>query len=304
MRSRKEKRTTALGFIENKCVTLFSPLIDSVDGLKITYNRKSVNNNLILYQATIYNSGVSDIADTLIYKPLTLKLPDEFVWKSFKIFDKSEGVNLRHSIDGSDLMIEWELFKKEEFFRFDAVIEILNNDSGEQKNVSEKVTNTLAKRISFNDSRISNLQIVRKNIKSYESFLRWGKTLIYYSIVILTLKAMVFDKKDTIVFDVNIDSTSKQVEFAFNSNNEVLLLDSSGNRILVDTLSNDLVISNVKVIQKEDLKFKEKTHPRIMIVLCIIVIILLLEQKRIRNKREKMNLVSPGDWNPYKEEEL
>ena len=48
IRSRKEKKTTALGFIENKCVTLFSPLIDSIEGLKITYKRKSISNNLIL----------------------------------------------------------------------------------------------------------------------------------------------------------------------------------------------------------------------------------------------------------------
>ncbi len=303
IRSRKEKRTTALGFIENKCVTLFSPLIDTVDGLKITYNRKSINNNLILYQATIYNSGVSDISNTLIYKPLTLKLPDEFVWKSFKIFDQSEGVNISHSIDGSDLKIEWDLFKKEEFFRFDTVIENLNNDSEEQKDATEKITNTLAKRISFNDSRISNLQIVRQNIKSYESFLRWGKTFIYYTIIMLSLKLMVFDKKDTIVYDVIIDSTSTQVEFVFNSDNDVLLIDSLDNRILLDTLSNDLVISNAKVIQKEDLKFKEKTYPRVMIILCTIMFIFLYEQMRLRKKREKMNLVSPGNWNPYKEEE-
>lgn len=302
IRARKEKKTTALGFIENKCITLFSPLIDTVDGLKITYKRKSIINNLILYQATIYNSGVSDIADTSIYKPLTLKLPENFVWKSFEIFDQSESLSISHSIEGSDLMIKWDLFKKEEFFRFDTVIENLNSDSEEKKDVTERITNTLAKRISFNDSRISNLQIERQNIKSYESFLRWGKTAIYYTIIMLSLKLMVFDKKDTIVYDVNLDSIRTQVEIVFNSDNQVLLIDSLDNRFFVDSLSNELVISDAKVVQKVDLKFKDKTYPSVMLILCTIVLIFLFEQKRMRNKREKMNLVSPGIWNPYKEE--
>lgn len=303
IRSRKEKKTTALGFIENKCVTLFSPLIDTVDGLKISYKRKSIKNNLILYQATIFNSGVSDITDALIYKPLTLKLPDDFVWKSFKIFDQSEGLSISHRIEGSDLMITWDLFKKEEFFRFDTIIENLNNDSEEKKDITESITNTLAKRISFNNSRISNLQIERQNIKSYESFLRWGKTAIYYTIIMLTLKLMVFDKKDTIVYDVNMDSIRTQVEIVFNSDNQVLLIDSLDNRFFVDSLNNDLVISDAKVISKEDLNFKEKTYPNVLLFLCTIMLIFLFEQKRMRNKREKMNLVSPGIWNPYKEEE-
>lgn len=302
IKSIRDKKTTALGFIENKCIALFSPLINSVDDLKITYKKELINNNLIYYQATIYNSGVSDIPQTAIYKPLTLKLPENFIWKAFNIYDKSEGLKLSSVIDGVDLKIEWDLFKKEELFRFDTIIEVLNVKPEELKTITTSITNLLSEKISFNDSRISNLQVGRKNLKSKKLYLRWSKTLIYCLIIVLNLNLIFFNKKDVFIYDVRLGTDVKRVEFVEN-NKDVMLLDSFGDYFLLDTLSNDLVVLRADVIKKENLTFKSKIYRNVMIILCVIMIMILHTQKRIRNKREKMNLISPGDWNPYKEEE-
>jgi hypothetical protein len=114
---------------------------------------------------------------------------------------------------------------------------------------------------------------------------------------------MVFDKKDTIVYDVQLDSIPTQIEIVFNSDDKIVLIDSLDNKVLLDSLKNDLIISNAQVIKKEDIKFKEKTYPHVLFIVMPIMLFFLYEQERLRTKREKMSLVSPGSWNPYKEED-
>jgi len=304
----REKRTTALTFIENKCITLFSPLIENIEDLKITYQKKTITDNLIFYQATIYNSGVSDISDSSIYEPLSLKLPIQYKWKSFKFYDKSEGLTIDHTIDKNILKLDWTLFKKQEYFRFDTVIEYTGDivsELGEHnsKQIENKITNSLSNKISFSNSRIVNLQVFKRNIKTYESFLRWGKTAIYSIIILLSLRLLLLNKSDKIVQTVDINTISTPVEFSFNRNKQIVLIDSLRNEILYDTINSKLTISKIEIVNKEDLKYKNIYYPKTMIILCMIMFFFLFEQKRIRNTRERMKLVSSGDWNPYKEED-
>lgn len=301
VKDKKDKKKIALGFIENKCFSLFSKSIDTIAGLEIKFNKKPISNNLIFYQATIYNSGVSDIPDMLIYKPLTLSLPADFQWKSFNLFDKSDGIGIQYTINDTELQLSWDLLKKNEFFRFDAIIEGKKNEN----EMTEPSISTLAKRISFNGTRISDLQVEKQNIRYYESLLRWAKTLIhialtfFFLIMILTLT----NKTYKVVYDVNLHSVSNPVEFNFDSNKQVYIVDSKDRTIILDTLKSDLKILNTSVIEKDEIKDKIRKYGYPVMGLCVLGMIILMEQKRIRNKREKLNLVSPGNWNPYTEED-
>jgi len=103
-------------------VLVFSRFIDGIRDLEITYQRKSITENLIFYQATIFNSGVSDIPGSSVYEPLCMTLPSNYKWKSFDLHDISPGLKIESRCKKNNLIITWDLFKKDEYLRFDAVV--------------------------------------------------------------------------------------------------------------------------------------------------------------------------------------
>ena len=291
----RDKKTTQITFVENKCVGLSPFFINEIEGLEIKYKDKPISGNLLFYQLTICNSGVSDISQSQIYSPLCIETPKDFQWKSFKIVDKSEEFNAIIEVLDDKLFINWELFKKGEFLRIDTIIE----HSNEAKD-SLKDTDNLLPNISFNKSRIVNLKVQKTNIRKYDIFLRNLKTIMFLTLLIPTvITSMLNNTEARIVFELDSKELSNPVEFRKTDESKIVLVDN--NNIEFEYIpKTENTVKDVYVLKKK----REK--PWGLDILWIITNIwgfILFEQLRMRKKRERMRLVSKKPWNQFEIED-
>ncbi len=292
--SYRDKRTTQITFIENKCASLSSFFINEIDGLEIKYQEKPITGNLLFYQLTICNSGVSDIPKSQIYAPLCIQTSKNFRWKSYKLFDKSEEFNPKLTLSDDKLLIDWELFKKGEFIRVDTVIE----HSNEKKENPDETVNLLSN-ISFNKSRIVNLKVQKANIRRYDIFLRNLKTAVFFALTTLFIANILNMNESHIVFELDSKSFKNPVEFIEKEGAKIVLVDSTNTEF--EYLPNtEQKIQNVYVL------VKKRDKPWGFNAIWILVNIwgcILFEQLRMRKKREKLRLISDKPWNQFEVED-
>lgn len=290
----RDKKTTQITFIENKCVGLSPFFINKIDGLEIKYYDKPITGNLLFYQLTICNSGVSDISKSQIYAPLCIQTPKSYRWKSFKLVDKSEEFNADLTISDDKLIINWELFKKGEFIRINTIIE----HSNETKENLDEIVNLLPN-ISFNKSRIENLKVQKANIRSYDIFLRNLKTAVFFALIPIFITSMLNESESHIVFELESERFKNPVEFREKEGAKIILVDRTNTEF--EYLSKtEQIIQNVYVLEKK------RDKPLGIDAIWILVNIwglILFEQLRMRKKRERMRLVSDKPWNQFEIED-
>ena len=291
----RDKKTTQITFVENKCVGLSPFFINEIEGLETKYKDKPISGNLLFYQLTICNSGVSDIPQSQIYSPLCIETPKDFQWKSFKIVDKSEEFNANIEVLDDKLFINWELFKKGEFLRIDTIIEHSNEAKENLKD-----TDNLLPNISFNKSRIVNLKVQKTNIRKYDIFLRNLKTTMFLTLLIPTfIISMLNNTEARIVFELDSKEFCNPVEFRKTDESKIVLVDN--NNIEFEYIpKTENTVKDVYVLKKK----REK--PWGLDILWIITNIwgfILFEQLRMRKKRERMRLVSKKPWNQFEIED-
>lgn len=293
----RDKQISHITLIENKNIVLFPSLINKIDGLNIKYNKKNITGNLLFYQLTIFNSGVSDIPKSKIYAPLSLKLPELYKWSSYKIFDKSEGLDIEISSIDTELILAWDLLRVGEFVRIDTVIEC-----SPECQLDNKISiNNLLSNITFNKSRIVNLQISKKNIRNYEIALRNMKTYMFILLGFLLIYTMFPKYENHIMYDVNMKNIKSPIEF-ISKNDSIFLIDNLNNKVLYEQ-NNELKITNIH-IQKEKVNDIHKTEIRIpLLFLLNLWAFILCEQYRMRKRRERLRLITKTYWNQFEIED-
>ena len=235
--SYRNKVKTSLLYFENNCVSLFKSVVKDLDELEIKYKGKTVNENLITYKGTLFNSGNIDIDKNLMHKPVTVILPEEYEWKKVMLIDKSKDLNINLFVKTNELEFTWDILKENEFFTFDSIIEYKPKNSSEEK--SQKATNNitgyLSRNIYFNQ-RITNLKSIDKEqlpSKPQGNFEFIFSILMIFGLVILGLYWSVgqFVYPDyKITHEILGDSTITYVSIKSCNRNEIEILDSQGNR--------------------------------------------------------------------------
>jgi hypothetical protein len=152
----KTRRNVSVAFVEREYIPLFKTIIKNFNSLEISYKHKPITENLVLIKVSIVNDGNIDIDKSMVYKPISIKLPSNFTCIEQTITDKSENVNSAITMLNSELIIEWDLLKKDEFISFDLLVET----------TVEKENDTLLDRKNLNDykidQRITNLNAIKK----------------------------------------------------------------------------------------------------------------------------------------------
>ncbi len=164
-----------LTYVEIDEIPLFRKIAQNIDGLEVLFENQPVNPSIILLEASIFNNGKIDIDNTIIHKPVLIKLPVNSKWLRIKITDAPKNINLEYSIIGNDLLeFTWDLLKKNEFIKFDSLIEV----SSSVKKISPSLTFS---------QRISNLDKVSKEILPSSSVLKRMKVNMIIGIVMFLL---------------------------------------------------------------------------------------------------------------------
>lgn len=290
----RDKQTAQITFIENKSLSLLPLLNNKIDGLEIKYYDKPITGNLAFYQLTIYNSGVSDISKSQIHAPLCIQIPKGFQWKSYKLFDKSEEFDPIITISYDKLIIDWELFKKGEFIRINTIIE---HSQGTKDNIGE--IDNLLSNISFNKSRIVNLNVQKANIRKYDIFLRNLKTAVFFMLSYMFIMSIINNNESHVVFKLDSEYFKNPVEFKEKKGEKIVIIDSNNTEFeyLSET---EQIIKNVYILEK---KRDEPWGINAIFILVNVWGLILFEQLRIRKKRERIRLVSKKPWNQFEIED-
>ncbi len=295
----RDKQVSHITIVENKCSMVFPSLMENIDGLTVEYDKKPIEGNLIFFQITIFNSGVSDIPDTSIYEPLCLKLPSGFKWKSYKIFDNSENLKFEITLNEKDLSLIWDLLKIQEYIRIDTVIEYSPNS--EEECEAQISPDNLLSNISFNKTRVLDLKVSKSNIRNYDILLRNLKTCVFFVLTMLFLYEILLMNERIIVFDAEIPNIQSPVSFSIKGKNNVIMTDSLGNEFIYEQHETFLInnVSTKKNVEKKS----QKSRLIPIFVLVNVWGFILFEQFRMRKKRERLGLVSSKSWNQFEIED-
>jgi uncharacterized pyridoxamine 5'-phosphate oxidase family protein len=122
---KSKKYPGGLTFISEQTIGLFDSIIKNFPQIAITYNNKSIDQQIVLLKGFIVNSGAIDIKDDMVEENLKLKLPENFKWLSVKIVDSTKGSKATTTIaSDNELVFHLGLFRKNEFLRFEALADV------------------------------------------------------------------------------------------------------------------------------------------------------------------------------------
>lgn len=179
-------------FLGQEFFSLFESIIKNMDGINITFENIQIGPSLLMLKASFINNGAIDIDSSMVHEPLKIKLPENCKWKRIKITKASQNVNVNFKM--SDIVTEfsWDLLKKNEYFSFDALIEIIASPK-EPIDIDYEYIQKISDKIIISH-RITNLEKI--NEESLYSIMRSKRlkklmfpliTLLFMGLILLAL---------------------------------------------------------------------------------------------------------------------
>jgi hypothetical protein len=144
-----------ISFIQLNSINLIDDIVKNFDEISILHNNRNVKENIIYYKGCFINTGEIDITRSLIEKNLSLSFTNN-KWLKIKSTNSSDGLKCEaRLIDEATVEFDFNLLRKNEFFEFEALIE-LNSDADKHfnPNINHRIANTeKIKRIDFVSKR-------------------------------------------------------------------------------------------------------------------------------------------------------
>jgi len=223
-------------FLEQDFFSLFKSIIKNMDGINITFENIQINPSLLLLKASFINNGTVDIDSSIVHEPLKIKLPENCKWKRIKITKTSPNVNVNFKMSGVVTEFDWDLLKRNEYFSFDALIEIIDNPK-ESIEVDNEYIKKISEKISISH-RITNLEKTNKeNLYSIMKSKKLKKlTPLLILLVIMGFLLLIL----TFAFP---DQSSKNTHYIIkdlkNNNMEIKLIYLKNDNILIKSIDNE-----------------------------------------------------------------
>lgn len=114
---------TKLVFIQEDLINLYDKVVKNIEGLKITYKKKPINEYIYLLRGVLFCLGKRDITREQIEKYLYFKIPKNSIWHDYKIISKTEDLKIDLKIEKEKLILKLGLFKDGEFLYLDGLFE-------------------------------------------------------------------------------------------------------------------------------------------------------------------------------------
>lgn len=111
-------------FVKQSSISLFNSIVKNFDEISILFEQKPIKENLIYIKGCFINDGDIDIEGEKIEKPISVTIPENYNWVNCKITDTSSDLKCGYQIkDAKTLQFEFGLFRKNEFYQIEAIIE-------------------------------------------------------------------------------------------------------------------------------------------------------------------------------------
>lgn len=275
------KIITKLLFFENGCISLFETVVKDLEEVEIKYKGKKIDENLLIYKGTFFNSGNTDIDKSIIHQPLKVSLPENYEWKKIKIIDQSKDVNIALDYNESEATFNWDIIKENEYFTFDSVIEYKPEPKNEEDkdSIIHDITRYLTRNIGFNH-RITNLKSIEKEDLPTKPAGR--VEFIFFSIYLLAFvclglywSAGQFVYPDyNVTYEIKAGSTKNYTSIESQGKSEIKLFDSEKNEIIkkIDA-SNEIGLTGKVKTVKEDLSYWGLIGGGLLSLIILIMII-------------------------------
>ncbi len=198
-----------LHYYQHASISLLSTLKNDNSDLKIYFKNNEIADNIVLYRASLINTGLTDIDKSISYSPVTFVAPENFRIMDFKIVGTSTNVNGVIHYTEKEALIEWDLLKKDEYLKFESILEYKSIAKNKFIDAGSRFRNN----IKFNH-RISNLREI-KELKIEQRIPIWKKIILAIIIFIAIsffawtfLKLLdpnyrVFYTSDSVPFEIN-----------------------------------------------------------------------------------------------------
>jgi hypothetical protein len=124
-------------FFREGTIRLLDDVTGNLQHLTVSYKGEPVKKNLGLFKGFLVNTGTKDITDDMIEKPLTFQLSDECRWLEVSAKASSDGTERVKIIDAKTVEFSLGLFRRNEFLRFEALVESSGGPSEKGKIVPD-----------------------------------------------------------------------------------------------------------------------------------------------------------------------
>ena len=266
----KFKQKMRITFYWDEAISLFDSIVNDWDDIEIKYNNEAINPNLTLLRCCMVNTGTSDIDKSIIYKPLKMILPDNFIAIKGKRNEFSDDLSITAKINDNnknEVDFNWDILKKGEFIKFDLLIQRNENDN---KNLSTNIIKNIKNNTKFSH-RITNLdQIDQESILSEESEKKNKKLMIPLIIYIilgisLFVSSIIFPKYN-LSFTIKDKKNTSDIILTAKNMNLISIKYLKSNKKVKETKINDFLstntITNIAII---------KTYQYINMLMSIII---------------------------------
>lgn len=282
-----DNESTSVTFIENEGTFLFTPIAYSIKKLKVKYSKSELDKKLIFYQATILNSGQKDIDSSVFHKPLTLKLKNGYTWKSVDITFQSEDIDLKYKLVNDTIYFEWDLLKKNEYFKFDSLIEFEQDYSNSK---ASEILRGIFKNISFSCSRIKNMKLKRTNFAKGESILFFSRLFIFPAFILVFAFCNNYINQNQLVYKFSNGKDTLGIKHSVDFSNKIVLENSLDKEISLETIKKtELKLIDCYYIDKHNKNERLFLFFKIFIWFPMIYLILLILKKRYYLKRKEID---------------
>jgi len=223
-------------FLEHDFFSLFESIIKYMDGINITFENIQVGPSLLMLKASFINNGTIDIDSSMVHEPLKIKLPENCKWKRIKITKASQNVNINFKMSDIVTEFDWDLLKRNEYFSFDALIEIIDNPK-ESIDIDYEYIEKISEKISISH-RITNLEKINKeNLYSIMKFKRLKRLM--FPIISLLVLGLTFLTLTFIVPDQSLRDAHYIIKDLKNNNMEIKLVYLKNDNILIKSIDNE-----------------------------------------------------------------
>lgn len=138
----KKKYPCKIIFVAQNIIGLYDSLVKNLPELTVLYNGKNVEENLFLLRGAFLNNGKKDITEAMVEKELTLHLPKRYKILTAKVTSEESGISVSSEIvDHQKIRFKLGLFRVEEFFKIEILIEDLSTIKSVRDSVLEAEIN-------------------------------------------------------------------------------------------------------------------------------------------------------------------
>jgi len=153
-------------------IPLFEQIVESVEGLAVSFRGKPVQPGVTLLKLAFVNEGTTDISPAMVEQRITLALPENYEWLAASVPSSSPDVTSAVNLQPQIATLELGLFRRGEFVRVDLIGQA----------VSALDTRDRLYELLTMSHRIQNLQTIR--IRYFQPDPRVAKRLRWATIIL------------------------------------------------------------------------------------------------------------------------